>query len=110
LDQGQTQVNGPHQGAWIELKSGESWFIHFQDRGAYGRIVHLQPMRWLNDWPVIGIDKDGDGKGEPVAVYKKPNVGGSIRLAFRKLRMSSLFTVWLLNGSGTPTVIAPGLL
>ena len=76
LDQGQTQVNGPHQGAWIELKSGESWFIHFQDRGAYGRIVHLQPMQWRNDWPVIGIDKDGDGKGEPVAVYKKPNVGG----------------------------------
>jgi beta-xylosidase len=75
MDQGQSQVNGPHQGAWVELKSGESWFIHFQDRGAYGRIVHLQPMKWVNDWPVIGVDKDGDGKGEPVAVYKKPNVG-----------------------------------
>ncbi len=24
---------------------------------------------------MIGIDKDGDGKGEPVLVYKKPNVG-----------------------------------
>ncbi len=76
MDQGETQVNGPHQGAWVDLKSGESWFIHFQDRGPYGRIVHLQPMRWLNDWPVIGVDKDGDGKGEPVSVHKKPNVGG----------------------------------
>jgi beta-xylosidase len=76
MDQGQTQINGPHQGAWVELKSGESWFIHFQDRAAYGRIVHLQPMRWKNDWPVIGVDKDGDGKGEPVTSYKKPNVGG----------------------------------
>ena len=78
MDQGQSQVNGPHQGAWVELKSGESWFIHFQDRGAYGRIVHLQPMKWINDWPVIGVDKDGDGKGEPVPVYKKPNVGARL--------------------------------
>jgi beta-xylosidase len=76
MDQGSTQVNGPHQGAWVELKSGESWFIHFQDRGAYGRIVHLQPMQWKKDWPVIGVDKDGDGKGEPVTNYKMPNVGG----------------------------------
>jgi len=75
MDQGQSQVNGPHQGAWVELKNGDSWFIHFQDRGPYGRIVHLQPMKWVNDWPVIGIDKDGDGKGEPVAVSKLPNVG-----------------------------------
>jgi len=75
LDQGNTAVNGPHQGAWIDTKTGEDWFIHFQDKGAYGRIVHLQPMKWLNDWPVIGTDKDGDGKGEPVLIHKKPNVG-----------------------------------
>jgi beta-xylosidase len=77
MDQGQSQINGPHQGAWVELRSGESWFVHFQDRGAYGRIVHLQPMQWVNDWPVIGMDKDRDGKGEPVASHKKPNVGRS---------------------------------
>jgi len=75
MDQGRTNINGPHQGGWVELKSGESWFLHFQDRGAYGRIVHLQPMKWIDDWPVIGIDPDGDGKGEPVLTYKKPNVG-----------------------------------
>lgn len=77
LDQGSTNINGPHQGGWVELESGESWFVHFQDKDAYGRIVHLQPMEWKNDWPVIGIDKDGDGKGEPVLTYKKPNVGKS---------------------------------
>ena len=49
--------------------------MHFQDVGAYGRLVHLQPMKWINDWPVIGVDKDGDGCGEPVLTYKKPNVG-----------------------------------
>ncbi|MBI5475334.1 MAG: glycoside hydrolase 43 family protein [Ignavibacteriales bacterium] len=75
MDQGDTEVNGPHQGAWVELESGESWFIHFQDKDAYGRVVHLQPVNWLNDWPVIGIDKNGDGKGEPVQEYVKPNVG-----------------------------------
>jgi beta-xylosidase len=75
MDQGSTSINGPHQGAWVTTQTGEDWFLHFQDKEAYGRIVHLQPMKWINDWPVIGIDKDGDSKGEPVLIYKKPNVG-----------------------------------
>ena len=75
LEQGKTAINGPHQGAWVQTQTGEDWFFHFQDKGAYGRIVHLQPMKWINDWPVIGMDKDKDGTGEPVTVYKKPNVG-----------------------------------
>jgi beta-xylosidase len=74
MDQGTTSVNGPHQGAWVDTKTGEHWFLHFQDKEAYGRVVHLQPMKWVNDWPVIGEDKDGDGKGEPVLTHKKPNV------------------------------------
>ncbi|NHN29496.1 glycoside hydrolase family 43 protein [Paenibacillus agricola] len=75
LHQGGTAVNGPHQGAWVELESGESWFLHFQDRNAYGRIVHLQPMEWVSDWPIMGMDSNGDGIGEPVLHYKKPDVG-----------------------------------
>ena len=75
MDQGSSPTNGPHQGAWVTTQTGEDWFLHFQDKGAYGRIVHLQPMKWIGDWPVIGIDKDGDGKGEPVLRFKKPNVG-----------------------------------
>ena len=60
-------VNGPHQGAWVQTPAGEDWFLHFQDKGAYGRIVHLQPMTWQADgWPVIGEDPDGDGCGQPV--------------------------------------------
>lgn len=34
------------------------------------------PWSKPGDWPVIGNDADGDGKGEPVASYRKPNVGG----------------------------------
>lgn len=75
MDQGETSVNGPHQGAWVNTQIGEDWFLHFQDKEAYGRVVHLQPMKWINDWPVIGVDKDGDGIGAPVMTYKKPNVG-----------------------------------
>ena len=75
LAQGNTDINGPHQGAWIELENGEDWFIHFQDKEAYGRIVHLQPMVWKDGWPTMGVDKDGDGTGEPVLRHKKPNVG-----------------------------------
>ncbi|HSK70865.1 MAG TPA: glycoside hydrolase 43 family protein [Pyrinomonadaceae bacterium] len=77
LAQGSTKINGPHQGAWLTTQTGEDWFLHFQDRGAYGRIVHLQPMTWKNDFPVMGIDKDGDGTGDPVLSHKKPNVGAS---------------------------------
>lgn len=75
MDQGSSPTNGPHQGAWVTTQTGEDWFLHFQDKEAYGRILHLQPMKWVNDWPVIGVDKDGDGKGEPVIRYKKPTVG-----------------------------------
>jgi len=63
-------VNGPHQGAWVTTPSGTDWFLHFQDKDAYGRIVHLQPMAWREDgWPVIGEDPDGDGTGIPVSSW-----------------------------------------
>ncbi|WP_297930511.1 glycoside hydrolase 43 family protein [uncultured Coprobacter sp.] len=76
MAQGETEINGPHQGAWVDTPDGkEDWFFHFQDKEAYGRVVHLQPMKWVDGWPVIGVDKDGDGCGSPVYSYKKPNVG-----------------------------------
>ena len=73
MAQGKSMTNGPHQGAWVDTPAGEHWFLHFQDKDAYGRVVHLQPMKWTAEgWPVIGIDKDGDGVGEPVDEYRKP--------------------------------------
>lgn len=76
MAQGNTNINGPHQGAWVDTPDGkEDWFFHFQDKEAYGRVVHLQPMKWVDGWPVIGVDKNGDGCGSPVYSYKKPNVG-----------------------------------
>lgn len=72
MAQGKTDINGPHQGGWVDTPAGESWLLHFQDKGAYGRVLHLNPMKWVNDWPVIGVDKDGDGCGDPVSRYRKP--------------------------------------
>jgi beta-xylosidase len=77
MHQGNTTVNGPHQGGLVELECGEFWFIHFQDAEAYGRIVHLQPVTWVDDWPIIGRDIHGGGIGEPVSTWKKPEVGGN---------------------------------
>lgn len=77
LAQGNTEINGPHQGAWVDTPKGEDWFYHFQDVGTVGRIVHLQPMKWNGDWPVMGVDKNNTGTGEPVMVYKKPNTGAT---------------------------------
>ena len=69
-------VNGPHQGAWVDTPAGEDWFLHFQDKGAYGRIVHLQPLVWKADgWPMIGEDPDGDGVGQPISAFSFPDSG-----------------------------------
>ena len=64
--QGKTDINGPHQGAWIHTAFDEDWFLHFNDKGAYGRVVYLQPVDWSCGWPMMGKN------GEPVTTYLKP--------------------------------------
>ena len=81
LHQGNTDINGPHQGGIVQLKSGQWWFLHFQDRGAYGRIVHLQPVQWKDRWPLIGVDINNDGIGEPILEWQKPDVGQSFPIS-----------------------------
>lgn len=71
LQQGTTAVNGPHQGAWVDTGTGEDWFVHFQDRGWLGRVVHLEPMKWVDNWPEIG-DTSQELVGQPVLSYRKP--------------------------------------
>lgn len=72
MAQGKTNVNGPHQGAWVHTAQGEDWFLHFNDKGAYGRVIFLQPVDWKTGWPVMGNDKDDDGCGEPYLSYRMP--------------------------------------
>ena len=72
LEKGSTNVNGPHQGALVDTPDGTWWFYHFQETPVLGRVVHLQPVRWQDDWPLMGVDYDGNGIGEPVAEWQKP--------------------------------------
>ena len=74
LRQGNSRVNGPHQGAWVTAADGSDWFIHFQSRGLYGRVTHLQPMAWQADgWPIIGEPVAGETYGTPVETWRKPS-------------------------------------
>ncbi|TCJ14225.1 glycosyl hydrolase 43 family protein [Flaviaesturariibacter flavus] len=107
MDQGPTPVNGPHQGAWVRTAQGEDWFLHFQDKEAYGRVLHLQPMRWKGGWPVIGVDPDGDGKGQPVLHYRKPEtLAGGTRATppesdeFNSATLGAQWQ-WMANPAGT---------
>ncbi len=72
LSQGNTAVNGPHQGGWVDSPDGRAWFVHFQQRGAHGRIVWLEPMTWKDDWPVMGFMRPGSSVGEPVMTGPLP--------------------------------------
>lgn len=87
LEQGSSTINGPHQGALIDTPDGQSWFIHFQDVKPYGRIVHLQPVRWKDDWPMMGVDLDENGIGEPVSSFTRPEF--DVALNERALRSSN---------------------
>lgn len=75
LEQGKSPINGPHQGALVDTPAGEAWFLHFQDKEAYGRIVHLQPVAWKDGWPLMGTGvTTGAFQGEPVLTHAKPSL------------------------------------
>ena len=68
LEQDSTPVNGPHQGALVDDGNGGWWFVHFQDRGVFGRVTHTQPVRFDADgWPHLGESID-EVRGRPVVV------------------------------------------
>lgn len=70
LEQGYSKINGPHQGGLVQDIDQNWWFLHFQYKGVYGRVVHLQPVRWNDNWPIMGR---GVLVGEPVEEYRKPS-------------------------------------
>lgn len=78
LAQGKSSVNGPHQGGWVHTTQGEDWFIHFQDKEEYGRVCHLQPVTWKDNWPVMGKVPAKGYCGEPVTTYRKPKTAAPV--------------------------------
>lgn len=80
LAQGKTNINGPHQGAWVHTAFGEDWFIHFQDKECYGRVTHLQPVTWKDNWPVMGKVPAKGYCGEPVTTFRKPKTAAPVTI------------------------------
>ncbi|MGM9969441.1 MAG: family 43 glycosylhydrolase [Anaeroplasma sp.] len=68
--QNDSKINGAHQGALVDLPNKKYAFIHFQDLNCYGRVVHLQPVEWINDWPICGKVNDELLGGTPVDNYE----------------------------------------
>ena len=115
MDQGESLINGPHQGALVDTVEGDEWFFHFQDRGLYGRICHLQPVAWSEDWPVIGHDPLGRGCGQPVFTQAKPAGEKAPAAAPSYLESSDDFPngkiglQWQWLGNAVPAAAARGL-
>ncbi len=102
LHQGNTDIHGPHQGGWVTDVAGDDWFIHFEDRYAWGRVCHLQPMSWSEDgWCIIGVDQNGDGIGEPVLKYRRPAVAEQYK-GVRLSGVSALATSTGFTGTSIP--------
>ncbi len=71
LEQGDTATNGPHQGGLVSV-GDKDYFIHFQDKYAYGRIPHLQPVEWIDGWPMMGEHNKSKDLYQPVMTHQKP--------------------------------------
>lgn len=80
MAQGKSKINGPHQGGWVHTQYGEDWFLHFQDKEAYGRVVHLQPVTWKDNWPVMGKVPGKGYCGEPYETYKMPKASSHVNM------------------------------
>ena len=48
--------DGVAQGAIIETQYGDWYAMMFQDHGGVGRIPTLQPVTWVDGWPILGDD------------------------------------------------------
>lgn len=46
--------DGVAQGAIFDTPAGDWYAMMFQDHGAVGRIPTLQPLKWVDGWPIMG--------------------------------------------------------
>ncbi|WP_052260614.1 glycoside hydrolase 43 family protein [Photobacterium gaetbulicola] len=67
------------QGALVQAPDDSWWYMHQlvqnDDDPFQGRVQCLEPVTWEDGWPLIGVDENEDGIGEPVKRYKKPISG-----------------------------------
>ena len=109
MQQGSAETNGPHQGGLVSDTDGSEWFLHFQWRGVYGRIVHLQPVSWKDNWPCMGTAvKSGVLPGEPVMEYTLPSGKEALPESAHIPGSFGLQWQWTANYDSTFWTLAPG--
>ena len=74
------------QGTIVDDAEGNWWGVVFQDRGAVGRVLTLEPCRWVDGWPILG-DSEGripqrmaipcDGVLQPLRIVGSDDFDGS---------------------------------
>ncbi|MHC4178037.1 MAG: glycoside hydrolase family 43 protein [Planctomycetota bacterium] len=81
-ERGNGVIRSCSQGALMKAPDGSWWYTHqlIQNIPApfQGRPQMLQPVKWIDGWPMIGKDVDGDGIGEPILHHPKPILGHPI--------------------------------
>ncbi|MCR5605736.1 MAG: glycoside hydrolase 43 family protein [Treponema sp.] len=60
LSQGKSHINGPHQGGLVDTPNGDWYFLHFQDRGVYGRVILLERAIWKDDLVFMGTEENAE--------------------------------------------------
>jgi len=91
------QDKGVAQGGLIDTPDGKWYAYLFRDYGSVGRIPYLVPVRWEDDWPVLGVDgKVPDTLDLPASKGIIPGVVASDDF-MRKNGEKSLPLVWQWN-------------
>jgi beta-xylosidase len=79
LERGNGIQRSCSQGAMMQAPDGSWWYTHQLIQNIetpfQGRPQCLEPVEWIDGWPIIGRDVDGDGIGEPVLGHEKPIKG-----------------------------------
>lgn len=88
-----SRPDGVAQGAIVDTPAGDWYAIMFQDHGAVGRIPTIQPVTWMDGWPVMG---DGGVPMNTVRV-NLPVSGEDYVWASDEFDSSELALVWQWN-------------
>jgi beta-xylosidase len=91
------QDKGVAQGCLIDTPQGDWYAFLFQDHGAVGRIPYLVPVKWVDGWPVLGVDgKVPDTLNLPASKGLMPGIVASDEFD-RKAGEPALPLVWQWN-------------
>ena len=87
------RTDGVAQGPIVQTQSGDWYGLFFQDHGAVGRILTVQPLTWEDGWPVAG---EGGKPLEKVDVKLAP-FGDNYLWADDEFESGTLPLVWQWN-------------